>query len=57
MKVAIVFDGEAWHVRRIRSSEHDLDRDEKVYRCDKPISNDHKDGYSAVEAAMRYLSK
>jgi hypothetical protein len=41
MRKAIIFDGRKWHVRRIREIEHNLDRDEKVYRCDKPISNDH----------------
>ncbi len=41
MRRAIVFDGERWHVRRIRVIEHDLERDEKVYRCDQPISSDH----------------
>lgn len=39
-RIAIVFDNEKWHVRRIRVIEHDLDRDEKVYRCDKPIASD-----------------
>jgi hypothetical protein len=39
---AIIFDGEKWHVRRIRLIEHDGHRDEKVYRCDKPLSNDHE---------------
>jgi hypothetical protein len=41
MRKAIVFDGKKWHVRRIRVIEHALNTDEKVYRCDKPISNDH----------------
>lgn len=40
-KKAIIFDGNNWHVRRIRVVEHDLEKDEKVYRCDLPISNDH----------------
>ena len=54
-RLAIVFDGENWHVRSIRLIEHDLDRDEKVYRCDKPISNDHSSPEEAVESAKRYL--
>lgn len=41
-RIAIVFDGEKWHVRRIRVIEHDMGMDEKVYRCDEPISNDHE---------------
>lgn len=40
-RIAIVFDGERWHVRHIRVIEHDLATDEKVYRCDTPISSDH----------------
>lgn len=39
-RVAIVFDGQAWHVRRIASITHDRERDEKLYRCDLPIAND-----------------
>lgn len=37
----IVFDGTTWHVRHVRVIEYDLERDEKVYRCDQPISSDH----------------
>ena len=51
-RIAIIFDGERWHVRRIRVIEHDLDRDEKVYRCDKPIHNDLK-SLSDVWRVMR----
>jgi len=36
-RVLIVFDGEAWFVRRVRAIEHDLDLDEKVYRCDDAL--------------------
>jgi hypothetical protein len=41
MRKAIIFDGSKWHVRHIRAIEEDLDRGEKVYRCDQPLSNDH----------------
>lgn len=51
MKKAIVFDGKKWHVRRIRLIEHDLDRDEKVYRCDMPISSDHDNLADVPEVA------
>lgn len=51
MRVAIIFDGEKWHVRRIRIIEHDLSRDEKVYRCDKPIANDLETPEEAIEIA------
>lgn len=40
-RLAIVFDGRRWYVRRIRVIEHDLDRDEMIYRCDLPISGPH----------------
>jgi hypothetical protein len=40
-RIAIIFDGNAWHVRRIRSIVHDLRHDEMVYRCDQTISDDH----------------
>ena len=40
-RIAIVFDGERWYVRRIRVIELDWERNESVYRCDQPISNDH----------------
>ncbi len=36
-RLLIVCDGDAWFVRRLVSITHDLDRNEKVYRCDKPI--------------------
>jgi len=32
-----VWDGQAWFVRHIRVIEHDLERDERVYRCDEPL--------------------
>ena len=37
-RLLIVFDGSAWFVRRVRVIEHDLDLDEKVYRCDKHLA-------------------
>lgn len=40
-RIAIVSDGAKWYVRRIRLVEHDQVRDEKVYRCDRPISGPH----------------
>ena len=33
----IVFDGTAWLIRNVRLIEYDLDRDERVYRCDKHL--------------------
>lgn len=49
-KIAIVFDGRRWYVRRIRAIQHDLDRDEMVYRCDQPIANDLPNVMEAVRA-------
>lgn len=42
-RIAIIFDGRKWHVRRIALIEHAMfpSREEMVYHCDKPISNDH----------------
>jgi hypothetical protein len=42
MRKAIVFHDGKWYVRRIRVVEHDLGRDEKVYRCDQHISGPHE---------------
>lgn len=47
-RFAIVFDGRRFHVRRIRVIEHDLARDEMVYRCDKPIASDLRNILDAV---------
>jgi hypothetical protein len=55
MKIAIIYDGTVWHVRRIRVIEHDLDADEKVYRCDIPISSDHKYIDDAITSALAAL--
>jgi len=38
-RLLIVCDGEAWYVRRLVTITHDLERDEKNYRCDKPIGS------------------
>ena len=50
-RIAIVFDGTAWFIRRIRVIEHDLERDEVIYRCDHPIANDLRD----LDAVLREL--
>jgi hypothetical protein len=47
-RIAIIFDGRRWHVRRICLIEHDMTRDEQVYRCDKPIASDLKNVIDAV---------
>lgn len=48
----IVYDGKGWFARRVRLIEHDLDRDEKVYRCDAPIGR----RYRTLAAAARSLT-
>lgn len=53
-RVAIVFDGVLWHVRRIESITHDLETDAKIYRCDRPISNDHATPEAALRSAKLY---
>lgn len=48
----IVFDGQSWFVRHVRVIEHDLERDEKVYRCDAPVGCAH-DTLDDAAAALR----
>ncbi len=36
-RILIVFDGSAWFIRAVRLIEHDLDNNEKIYRCDAPL--------------------
>lgn len=55
-RIAIVNDGFAWFVRRIRVIEHDLDLDEKVYRCDKPLGGPFADLKQAVLAVLNESS-
>lgn len=53
MRVAIVNSDGFWFIRRIRSVEHDLERDEKVYRCDEPIGP----RFGSPEEAVRFLRR
>ena len=39
-----------WFIRHVRVVEHDMDRDEKVYRCDVPAGGPYDDLPSAVQA-------
>lgn len=39
-----------WYVRRIRIVEHDMYRDEKIYRCDLPIGTAYDSLPAAVDA-------
>lgn len=52
-RIAIVFDGKHWFVRRIACIEHDWDNDEKVYRCDAPIGT----GSKTLRGALRQIHK
>jgi hypothetical protein len=51
VKVLIVHDGTAWFVRRVRTIEHDLDLDEKVYRCDEHLGGPYESLYAAAMLA------
>jgi len=51
----IVFDGTSWFVRHVRVIEHDLDRDEKVYRCDTPVGVAHDTLDDAVKTLRAEL--
>jgi hypothetical protein len=55
-RVAIVFDGKKWYVRRMHTSVEDWTRGEMIYYCDKPIANDLTIN-QAVDAAMVYLGR
>jgi hypothetical protein len=39
-KILAFFDGEKWYIRRVKYNYHDIDKDEKIYICDKPLAND-----------------
>ena len=52
-RIILAFDGKKWHVRRVAAIIRDLDAEEMVYRCDQPISNDHK----TLKAAIASLPK
>ena len=56
-RIAIVCDGERWHVRRIASIEEDRIHGEMVYRCDLPISSDHDTLAAAVRSAVAYMDR
>ena len=53
-RMLIVFDGNYWFIRYVRVIEHDLEKDEKVYRCDAPLGGMHRtldDAVAALRAA------
>lgn len=41
-RIAIIFDGNAWFIRSIAGSTHDLTNDEMIYHCDKPLGGPYK---------------
>jgi hypothetical protein len=41
-----------WYVRRVRSVEQDIDKNEKVYRCDLPLANDLD-----LKGAIRFMKR
>lgn len=54
-RLAILFDGHKWFVRRVRVIEYDLTNNEKVYRCDHPIGSSFDNLSKASIAALEYL--
>lgn len=50
-RVLVAGDGERWYVRRVASVTHDLERDEKVYRCDAHLGGPFDDGAEALACA------
>jgi hypothetical protein len=57
-RVLIVCDsGGAWYVRRVRLVKHDLDRDEKVYYCDKHLAGPFTLIGDAVEVVYQWCRK
>lgn len=55
LRALIVYDGECWYARGIRVVEHDLDKDEKVYRCDVPIGVRFGTAEAALTVAKQWL--
>ncbi len=56
-RLLVVFDGTSWFVRKVRVIEHDLARDEKVYRCDEHVSGPHDSIDDAATSAKKYTAK
>jgi hypothetical protein len=52
-RLLIAFDGWNWYIRRIKLVEHDIQHDEKVYRCDRPIGKPCATLLDAVLAVYR----
>jgi hypothetical protein len=52
-RVVIVCDGHAWFTRRLAVIQHDLDRNEKVYHCDRHLGGPYKSAKEAVRALKR----
>lgn len=58
MRIVIANDDDGhWYVRRIRTVELDLDKDERVYRCDMPLGNDFESLTEACEEALKLMHK
>lgn len=59
-RILISFDGTSWFIRRIAVIEHDLEHDDMIYRCDKPLGGPFGTVHEAVaaleiEAAMKII--
>ncbi len=56
----LVFDGHAWFLRSVRVIEHDLTRDEKVYRCDAHLGGPFqtlREGMGALDSMWRGMAR
>lgn len=54
-RVLIVCDEDGtWYARGVRVVEHDLDRDERVYRCDVAIGDKFISAEAAIRAALSF---
>jgi hypothetical protein len=56
-RTLVVFDGTDWFLRKVRAIEHDLDKDEKVYRCDEHIGGPFQTLDSAVATLHVWLEE
>lgn len=54
-RILLVFDGNAWFIRHVRTIEHDLTKDEKVYRCDVHLGGPFTDLGEAAGMLVRLV--
>lgn len=54
-KMLMYFDGSHWWIRRVCLNVHDLNLDEKIYRCDKHLGGPYSDFDIAVVAMKQIM--